>query len=923
MLSSSLGKWEELRLNEAANIPPREDGQVFDVLRNYIDEEDGGSTKDIAFCRVVSLVPFTTEGGGFYGTGYEMAIGIALALSHLNEGNGTFVPDVVGLNERCNIRFTAEFIDTQHNAGIVMNQIVKLTDTSRKRLPSAFLGAYRSSVSGPSSMITALQGYPQISGASTSAQLDDKEQYPKFARTIPSDDGVAKAIVEYLSISLGLEHVAVININDAFGNSFARGLKHAAGKNETNMNVIQIPFDETEESIHQAIVSLKQSNYKFVFCIAFFPWHDTIMTEASRMGLAGDGVYNWIFADPFAGTLDGRKFEQDSVLQKAYHGTGMLTSSAKTGLKFQSFSDSMQALKNENDMQYLNAAFPHFDQTPYFEVNSTFMDPIIYDYTMFFYDAAILMGLAACDAVGENLTMTGDTFYHRIVNSPSFQGLSGTVVLDPTTGTREPHSAYYTLSNYVEREIRDEETGKTMIEFETFRTDQYSNGTWLSIVNYTFNDGTSNQPLGIPSYSIEENFIQSWIRAIMCILCAGAMLLSIAFTLWIWLRRRTRVVRASQPFFLLLICLGCFIMASGIIPLQFDHQIADLYKCTIACNAIVWQEIIGFGIVSSSVVCKTHRINVLMRNSARFSRIKVTVRDTIKPVFILTSLNIILLSLMTALNPLTFEIQIVRVDEFDRPLETYPYCSKKTSLCYLIPLVVLNMTSAIIAIYEAWRARKIATEFSESQYIFKALISILLVVFIGGPITFIANDNPNALAFISSVIIFVSVSAILLFMFVPKILFEREHEKKRKQKIIARRKYSSPIRSNAVGSLFESNCVNTGSSGEQILTSKTQKELSEEVELLKKLLNEVTEKRNTECKHCEGGFVPLQEFDSSKRKCEDIGNDNMNNEDSGQTEESNQKSSSESRSIASRSLGESYGESIGYLNDINTKEEEI
>ena len=113
----------------------------------------------------------------------------------------------------------------------------------------------------------------------------------------PSDDGVAKAIVEYLSISLGLEQLAVENINDAFGNSFVRRLKNAAGKNETNMNVIQIPFDETEESIHQAIVSLKQSNYKFVFCIAFFPWYDTIMTEASRMGLAGDGEYNWIFAD--------------------------------------------------------------------------------------------------------------------------------------------------------------------------------------------------------------------------------------------------------------------------------------------------------------------------------------------------------------------------------------------------------------------------------------------------------------------------------------------------------------------------------------------------------------------------------------------------------------------------------------------------
>ena len=70
------------------------------------------SSKDIAFCHIVSLVPFKTENGGFYSTGYEMAVGIVLDLSHVNEGNGTFVPEVEGLNERCNIRFTTEFIGT-------------------------------------------------------------------------------------------------------------------------------------------------------------------------------------------------------------------------------------------------------------------------------------------------------------------------------------------------------------------------------------------------------------------------------------------------------------------------------------------------------------------------------------------------------------------------------------------------------------------------------------------------------------------------------------------------------------------------------------------------------------------------------------------------------------------------------------------
>lgn len=52
-------------------------------------------------------------------------------------------------------------------------------------------------------------------------------------------------------------------------------------------------------------------------------------------------------------------------------------------------------------------------------------------------------------------------------------------------------------------------------------------------------------------------------------------------------------------------------MATAIIPLQFDKEIADTNGCTIACNATVWLAFIGFAIVFSSIVSKTHRINLL------------------------------------------------------------------------------------------------------------------------------------------------------------------------------------------------------------------------------------------------------------------------------------------------------------------------
>ena len=38
----------------------------------------------------------------------EGALAVALAIQHLNTGDGSVIPEVQGLNEKCNVRFTAE-----------------------------------------------------------------------------------------------------------------------------------------------------------------------------------------------------------------------------------------------------------------------------------------------------------------------------------------------------------------------------------------------------------------------------------------------------------------------------------------------------------------------------------------------------------------------------------------------------------------------------------------------------------------------------------------------------------------------------------------------------------------------------------------------------------------------------------------------
>ena len=81
----------------------------------------------------------------------------------------------------------------------------------------------------------------------------------------------------------------------------------------------------------------------------------------------------------------------------------------------------------------------------------------------------------------------------------------------------------------------------------------------------------------------------------------------------------------------------------------------------------------------------------------------------------------------------------------------------------------------------AYRARNIATELQESNYIFTAMALILLVSFIGVPVVIIARENVSAFYFVSAGLIFVVCQAILLLIFVPKVKALREKEKEKAQ----------------------------------------------------------------------------------------------------------------------------------------------
>lgn len=221
---TSLPFFDELRANETTNVI-RNKGNNLDLLTISDGEE-------IALCHLSGLFAFTQGRLEPAAPSFEEAAAVALASHHLNVGDGSIVPEVEGLDKRCQIRFTTEFADTKFNPGAALKQVLEMTNRQpgEELLPCAFVGVYRSAISIPTSIVSGIRGYLQVSGASTSANLDDKSQYPLFGRTIPSDRGNAIPIILYMRDVLRISHLAVIHVSDAYGTSFVEGLRIARDK---------------------------------------------------------------------------------------------------------------------------------------------------------------------------------------------------------------------------------------------------------------------------------------------------------------------------------------------------------------------------------------------------------------------------------------------------------------------------------------------------------------------------------------------------------------------------------------------------------------------------------------------------------------------------------------------------------------------
>ena len=287
-------------------------------------------------------------------------------------------------------------------------------------------------------------------------------------------------------------------------------------------------------------------------------------------------------------------------------------------------------------------------------------------------------------------------------------------------------------------------------------------------------------PLVLPELNVDENYLDRLsILGYTLFAIVGSTSLYLGY--WTYSHRSVHVVRAAQPEFLMMIVIGSFIMSLAIIPLSFDDSSPNYkeWHGKLFCMSIPWLIFCGFTITFTALFAKTWRVTRLFQSQRRFQRIQVSYKQVCYIFLILFGSNVVVLLCWTIMNPLHYVRKDGEgLDAWGRIISTYGTCEaineysedgrSSSSRPYLIVLGLINVGVLGIANWQAYVARKIEVELSESQYISIAVGSLLQAGLIGTPLLVLVNDLPQAFYLTMVFMLFIIPMVILLLIFVPK-----------------------------------------------------------------------------------------------------------------------------------------------------------
>ena len=388
------------------------------------------------------------------------------------------------------------------------------------------------------------------------------------------------------------------------------------------------------------------------------------------------------------------------------------------------------------------------------------------------YDAVMSVGIGACLAEKDVNGTVSSAQHQEHIRKSVFTGATGRVAFGNDValktdiqGGRLASTVTWAVMNMLPPQPdRDEVVEYTVTEVNTPGTRNKWSGQGRP--PFVYRDGRTVPPELLRDEP-DQNYLSSSLRALGFALMGTALLCSIVGAVWVFVRRKHQVLRASQPEFLYLIAFGTAVQASSIVTMSNDESYGwSSEALSRACMTSAWLLPFGTLLIYSALFTKLWRVNKVLQ----FSRRRVLIRHVAGPMVVVVLAALLVLSLWSGLDPLHWD----RVEINDVTGESIGQCTCNNFLPFIIPLVILLLIPAFSTAFMAWKTIDVDDRYAESKWIFILILLQVEVVIVSVPLVIVlrsVSTTGRYLGFLFMLWIF-PMSTILLIM-VPKYLAYR------------------------------------------------------------------------------------------------------------------------------------------------------
>ena len=757
---------------------------------------------ETAYVLLGAMFPFfkvEKNGFGRDGGGIQRFHAFRMALQEINNNTPGSLAHTHGLLPNTLIGYTFE--DSKRDEGSAFFGAQNIGNAGAK----AIIGAASSGPTKNSHLVFKQFSMPQISYSATSPDLSDKDQYPYFFRTPPTDAFQALAqvaIVKYF----GWSEVATIATSDSYGRAgMSQFAIQALAEKLTTKGAVDVSTEAQPPFLEEQTV-LKNGKGKIIVMFMQSAIAGRMLQYLYDQGIGGPG-YVIIGSDSVSKTTGDTwaGMPNADTIMKGFIGIvpgGGETTAAYYTNWYQRWTTQTPTAVEQSDGSIVCSTETDDTQTPVFDRTAYDADPdpaknhcsgltnfddTVSNYALYAYDATYAIAFALHDLIETRgrTTIVGAELKESMANV-TFTGLTGEVGFDISTHDRNV-GIKYDIYNYQVASLpfgrrKLQQTG-SLVKIGIWQAGSgpgsgldLSCGLFGGCPKIMWSDGTTgeeNKPVDVKTkvsiYETKEteDGIRYGFAGLNCLGLLACLLIAVI----LFLKKDTKLIRAASIKFCLLSLFGAALMFAEALTVV-DYPREELH-----CSLQVWSYNLGFAILFGALFAKEWRISKIF-NNVQLTRVAISDKDLFAYTGGIVGVMVVILAVWQVINPVPvkFEYEAVITETKYQEITTTTvssYCGFTEEDSKYFYYVAMFFKALLLAwgVMLCVQTRSVTDIFNESKQIALAVYLTALLVIMRFVIDManISADEPDIEYIINSILTVFIVSATVGVLYAAKI----------------------------------------------------------------------------------------------------------------------------------------------------------